>query len=410
MKNIDKDEILAIVDKLEKNESNWKIFYDDAKNYNFPNHSFILVFLLTIFVYWEKEINYEQFDITSLNCYDFYELLRQIDFEVMMSDCENFNVRNESIKNFYFRYLQINYLLNNKKEFLRTCKNYNNLFPNMFDDKLYKLLFIKDNLDNLSINSLGFGEDILYDYYITNLKDKKIKTSFTPKELLIIIRETNIIVPNTRKDFSLNTKLSFKIDNKLTLNFSSIIDKKYDNGIDICLSFKSELIQSLMQAIFTDYNYQVEKYSLLNKDYCFYQQDQLAILRGLSSIFDKIAYVLYKLFEIKNLSDDVIYFNESFFTNSTTKNEIQLINEPFNQIKALYLYAKIYKKNNNKLDLSKISIGNWGINNIRNTAEHKSTYMVNNDLRNEIIELFAEIKFSVLELTSLIYKIENTQK
>lgn len=406
MEKISYEKLMFMLEDLKKEDSIVDVYFKNSRNYEFDSYSNMLCFLLLLYKYKSNQINIDKFSISRPENFEYFEFLRRIDDTIMRVYClENKNLKQEVIYCFYLDYIHINYIIKNYAEVIRCCKNMELIFPE--DDKImfYKLLYLYENIDfltnNININHFIFVKE--FDRYLYNFKKSEFTTNpfFYSKKINLFNDLYNLIKANSSyKEIVYEDNV--KVDN-INLDFLANYKIKSMENFEIQkIKCKNINIQDLTSSLISDYLYCRTRF-LNIKQTQFYQNEILSIQKALFSIYDKIAYILFCLYNISNRNNSNIYFKPSFFTEAKLNEKNKLLDLPNPFIKTLYLYSNIYALDSNTLSNKWVfSIGNWNYAEETNILKHRSTSLIKNKKESSLTSLFYQTRNSILILIKLI--------
>lgn len=408
MIKLTEEDMISMVKAMEADKMLWKKYYEEVDNYEFNSHSQMFCFLIAIFKHLRETINFNNYDIRQKECFEFYEFCRRIDFEIMLSYCiENAKMQLEPVHFFYCEYLFLNYKVLNYAEIIKTSKNLELLFPDDPNARFYRLIYLFDNLDtlttNYSYNKSFFVQE--FNNFINNCN----KDSLIVNPILYSIKLDQMLdfINSNNSEYSINKialsdEQSFYIKERLMLNHLAGIEDKNSYLEFQNIECNDLRLNSLVESLIADYFYTRTRF-YNHKNSADKKRELLSIVNDVFALYDKVAYILYKMFEVSEIKEHRVYFRPDFFEKSTIKKQYLLLDSTNPYIKTLYLYSYIYSRSSDELiGQYKYSIGNWNYNGIRNTYEHKSTSLIKDIRPSSVNTLFQEARSTILTLIKLI--------
>ncbi|MCI5702292.1 MAG: LA2681 family HEPN domain-containing protein [Erysipelotrichaceae bacterium] len=435
-----KEKLLEILESS-NNKETIEFYYEAALNDNVEADQYLslIVFLFILVKYYYKELFIKNevnmidfFGMKKINesseYWKYYELLKKTNLMVLYGLINNEKIPDQSLIEFNDIYSL--YLLC-IGDYLRCLKNINN---SLFRDKKNWISnFIKASIIEICyINVINFDYKIALLNYQKELIDKcsyvspnfdisvykKVLESINLREESLNIKEKNIKLTPLKDSFEKTKEIisewteekDFYFRNNLFLNplnlFGNFYEASFENFKNLDIDDKNK---KMFDEIIEDYKF------CRNVMFLYYKKDDNVDKRKMSivysylySIFDKIAYLLKNVYDL-DIKEDRIYFtNKGLFDRKFKNSDIKFKELSNFTILPLYLIMKevrVANETNNALE-----IGTFEHNELRNTIDHKSIYLVDGDkLKRNALILLERARNAILYTFMLLYSQPNNQ-
>lgn len=312
-------------------------------------------------------------------------------------------------------------------DYLRCLKNLNNSLyrdknnwlSNFIKASLIEICYINIISSDYKIALLNYQKDLIdkcsdinpmFDINIY----KKVVEVINKRIDLLNIEEKNIkltpIMNSFEKTNEWTEELDFYLHNNLFLNplnlFGNFYEASFENFEDLNICDKNK---EMFNEIIEDYKMcRNVMFSYYNNADNINKRKMSMVYSYLYSIFDKIAYLLKNVYDL-DINEDRIYFtNKGLFDRKFKNSDIKFKELPNFTILPLYLIMKdvrVANETNNALE-----IGTFEHNELRNTIDHKSIYLVDGDkLKRNALILLERARNAILYTFMLLYSQPNNQ-
>lgn len=433
-----KEKLLEILEKYDDKETidfYYKAAMDDLIEAD--QYLSIITFLFMLVRYYHEEL----FVKNRVNIIDFFgmkifnesseywkynELLKKTNLMIAKALINNEKIPDQQLIEFNDTYsLYLFYI----GDYLRCLKNINN---SLFRDKNNWLSnFIKASLIELCyINIITPDYKIALLNYQKNLIDKcsganprfdisiykKVVESINKRIDLLNIEEKNIKLTPIMDSFEKTKEVinawtkenDFYLRNNLFLNplnsFGNFYEASFETFEDLDIDDKNKKL----------FNEIIEDYKMCRKAmFSYYKNADNIDKRKMSmvysylySIFDKIAYLLKNVYDLDINERDIYFTNNGLFDRKFKDLDIKFKELSNSAMLPLYLIMRDVRRLN-KIDNS-LQVGTFEHNELRNTIDHKSIFLVSEDkLKRNGLILLEKTRNSILYTFMLLYSQPN---
>lgn len=360
---------------------------------------------------------------------ELYYLLRRTNHEILMTMIENDDPIDENTKvDFLKAYAEFLFRFFRQLKCVDICncilfRDSENSTANFFKVALLDIVYIveqsphynfavemyrQDLIKRIDYNKIAFDKRIAS--LILNGLKLPIKSDSLEKRLYCLCEIDDDFINselgktywNSEKDYYLKRKLYLNPLN----NFGRFIQATQEQLLPLAIP---EECQTLFDSIIDDYKYSRKKLFEYVVEKKITKREACAAFSFTYSIFDKIAYVLKKVYNI-DVDEDRVYFTQDALFDRKFNNS----NKKFYELKnpaIIPLYLEMTEARN-KHKVKGLDIGTYGHNEFRNNIEHKSTSLVKEEnlinqfeflvsnIRNLILETYILLKGSKKNLSS----------
>lgn len=341
-----------------------------------------------------------------------YSLNRRIQFEIAMTMIYENDPLDEKIKEefsaFYAQFMLLCFRLIKCVDLCNQglFRNKNNATLNFFKASLIDLCYLV-NCDEYYVRAIE-----LYRQYL--LKEIEVKdVSFDPEIVNFVItrhKSRNLlskenfethIMPEIKKGELLAINLDFwdeekefYLMNTLFLNplnnFGKFILSYYE---DFTLLPISEENKNLFDSIVEDYKFSRKKVFEYIKNKSISKREACCVYSFIYSIYDKIAFLFKKVYNIA-LDEDKVYYSEKLFESAFKNGQEKFCEIKNPTINALYFELCDLRGGKEKV----IDPGTFKLNIFRNTIEHKSLALIEEKkLESNILMILQNVRNLILE-------------
>lgn len=295
----------------------------------------------------------------------------------------------------------------------------NNWLSNFIKASLIEICYINIISSDYKIALLNYQKDLIdkcsdinpmFDINIY----KKVVEVINKRIDLLSIEEKNIkltpIMNSFEKPNEWTEELDFYLHNNLFLNplnlFGNFYEASFETFEDLNIGDKNK---EMFDEIIEDYKMcRNVMFSYYNNADNINKRKMSMVYSYLYSIFDKIAYLLKNVYDL-DINEDRIYFtNKGLFDRKFKNSDIKFKELSNFTILPLYLIMKdvrVANEINNALE-----IGTFEHNELRNTIDHKSIYLVDDDkLKRNALILLERARNAILYTFMLLYSQPNNQ-
>ena len=390
-------------------------------------HIELVVFLVTLVKYFydklfvSKGINpYVFFNLKEINdnkeYWDFYELLRKTNLEIACSLINDETTDDKLLVGFSEVQSLFYFISNNYLSCLLTCNNAiyrdnENSLCNFLKAAIIEICYINKISQNTKIALLNYqfellskckADEILFDKQIFN----KIFKNIIERRQKLTTSEKEIKLTECFDDSILTNESIFYLNNRLFLNplnnYGKFLDAVFEDMETLSILEKNK---KMFDEIVEDYKFCRNKlYQYFDKK-SINKREMSSVYSYIYSIFDKIAFVLKKEFDLNIEDDKVSFTKDGLFDCKLNKQNKTFSSLRNNSIVPLYLIMKQVRE---KQKISNaLMVGTFEFNELRNTIEHKSLLLVDESkLKRNSIELLSKARDAILYSSMLLYSID----
>ena len=435
-----KEKLLEILESS-NNKETIEFYYEAALNDNVEADQYLslIVFLFILVKYYHKELFIKNevnmidfFGMKKINesseYWKYYKLLRKTNLMVLYGLINNEEIPDQPLIEFNDTY---SFYLLCIGDYLRCLKNLNN---SLFRDKNNWISnFIKASIIEICyINAINSDYKIALLNYQKELIDKcvdvspnfdisiykKVLESINLREKSLNIQKKNIRLTPLMDSFEKTKEVinewteekDFYFRNNLFLNplnlFGNFYEASFEYFEDLDINDKNK---KMFDEIIEDYKFcRNVMFSYYNNADNINKRKMSMVYSYLYSIFDKIAYLLKNVYDL-DINEDRIYFtNKGLFDRKFKNSDIKFKELSNFTILPLYLIMKdvrVANETNNALE-----IGTFEHNELRNTIDHKSIYLVDGDkLKRNALIILERARNAILYTFMLLYSQPNNQ-
>lgn len=425
---LSKENLIEIVNGI-SDKTKMEFYYQSALEDKIEanRHIELVVFLVTLVRYFydklfvSKGINpYLFFNLKEINdnkeYWDYYELLRKTNLEIAYSLINDETTDDKLLVGFSEVQSLFYFISNNYLSCLLTYNNAiyrdnENSLCNFLKASIIEICYINKISPNTKIALLNYqfellskckADEILFDKRIFN----KIFKNVIERRQKLTTSEKEIKLTECFDDSILTDESIFYLSNRLFLNplnnYGKFLDAVFEDMETLPISEKNK---KMFDAIVEDYKFCRNKLYQYFEEKSIKKRELSSIYSYIYSIFDKIAFVLKKEFDL-NVDDDKVGFTRNGLFdckfNKLDKTFSSLCN---NNIVPLYLIMKQVRE---KQKISNaLMVGTFEFNELRNTVEHKSLLLVDESkLKRNSIELLSKARDAILYSFMLLYSID----
>lgn len=424
---LSKGKLKEIIDNISdktKMEFYYKEALDDKIEAN--SHAELVIFLVILVKYFYDELFVSKninacffFSLKEMNknnkYWDFYELLRKTNLEIAYCLIKDEVIDDTLLIGFSEIQSLFLFMSNNYLSCLLICDNAiyrdsKNSLCNFLKASIIEICYINKISPEIKFALLNYQfelikkcsvSEILFDKKIFNrvfksISEKREKLSETERKLVLTEYFEEDILSNEQK---------FYLNNRLFLNPLNNYGKFLEATIEEMESLPiKEESKKMFDEIVEDYKF------CRHKLYQYYEKKNIdkremsSIYSYSYSIFDKIAFVIKKEFDL-NITDDQVKFTQNgLFDRRFNKYDITFNSLHNNNFVPLYMIMKQVREKQKKSNV--LMVGTFELNELRNIIEHKSTLLVDESkLKRNSIELLSQTRDAILYTFMLLYSI-----
>lgn len=426
---LSKENFIEIVNGI-SDKTKMEFYYQSAieDKIEANTHIELVVFLVTLVRYFydklfvSKGINpYLFFNLKEINdnkeYWDYYELLRKTNLEIAYSlindeiTDDNLLVGFSEVQSLFY------FISNNYLSCLLTCNNAiyrdnENSLCNFLKASIIEICYINKISQNTKIALLNYQfellskckvDEILFDKQIFNKIFKKV----IERRQKLSTSEKEIKLTECFDDSVLTNESIFYLNNGLFLNplnnYGRFLDVVFEDMETLPTSEKNK---KMFDEIVEDYKFCRNKLYQYFEEKSINKREMSSIYSYIYSIFDKIAFVLKKEFDL-NIDDDNVGFTQNgLFDCKLNKQNKTFSSLRNNNIVPLHLIMKQVREKK-KIYNNALMIGTLEFNELRNTIEHKSLLLVDESkLKRNSIELLSKARDAIIYSFILLYSID----
>lgn len=346
---LDKEEFERFI-TFENNETKVREYYKKTidGDIEFPNGETIFFFLIMLYKFLNKHV------FKNIKIKDFYERSKMVKGQKMYLYIELLYIAYDYYRKYYKKIEKVDL----KKEFSIYMFTELLKFNILSSRYLEAMCFVNEILELSSNNetALFFKAIALESLYLE--VDDKLKN-----ELLKIYKNVNIdnidfdkkivqekldfyknLIPSKEstytvltKDLAKNKNISemyiFFVENKLLLNSLIEVGPYVETLKERKITIEDNSLQKLLSNIYTDFEYCRAKYFMISKQKLKNIKEIISVFLYCFSLFDKVAYFLYKYFDL-DIEEKDVYANQNLFESNIKGQSIQLLD-----VKNEFLFA-----------------------------------------------------------------------